>query len=66
MQDIFKKLEGKKLDVTIGGSFVSKYQSDENQTYVLPENTGAYGGRASLRYGRFNLDANFIILCDFL
>ncbi|MBB79114.1 MAG: hypothetical protein CL844_08960 [Crocinitomicaceae bacterium] len=61
LNSIFKKLEGKKLDVTIGGSFVSKYQSDENQTYVLPENTGAYGGRASLRYGRFNLDGEYII-----
>ena len=30
----------------LGGSFVSKYQSDQNPDYVLPENVGAYGGRA--------------------
>lgn len=61
LNTMFKALEGKKLDVTIGGSFVSKYQKDDNETYILPENTGVYGGRAKLRYGKFTLDGEYVI-----
>lgn len=50
-----------KLDVTIGGSLVSKYQRDNNSDYILPENVGAYGGRARLRYGKFAVDGEYII-----
>ena len=61
LNTMFKVLEGKKLDVTLGGSLVSKYQKDDNKTYVLPENTGVYGGRAKLRYGKFTLDGEYVI-----
>ena len=57
----FKKLNDKKLDVTIGGSFVSKYQADDEDALILPENVGLYGGRAKLRYGKFTLDGEYII-----
>ena len=57
----FKKLADKKLNVTIGGSFVSKYQKDENDALILPENVGLYGGRAKLRYGKFTLDGEYIM-----
>lgn len=56
-----KYLKDKKLDVTIGASFVSKYQEDDNDAYILPENTGLYGGRAKLRYGKFTLDGEYVI-----
>ena len=58
---LFKKLKDKKLDVTIGASFVSKYQADNNDAYILPENTGLYGGRAKLRYGKFTLDGEYVV-----
>jgi len=61
INSLFKKLQGKKFDVTIGGSFVSKYQKDDNETYVLPENVGVYGGRLKMRYGGFTLDGEYII-----
>jgi len=54
-------LKGKKLNVTLGGSFVSKYQRDNNSDLILPENVGSYGGRLGLRYGKFNLDGEYII-----
>ena len=57
----FKKLNDKKLDVTIGGSFVSKYQKDNEDALILPENVGLYGGRAKLRYGKFTLDGEYLI-----
>jgi len=61
LNSVFKKLEGKKLDVTLGGSFVSKYQADDNIQYILPENTGVYGGRAKLRYAKFTLGGEYVI-----
>ena len=57
----FKKLAEKKLDVTLGASFVSKYQRDNNPDLILPENVGAYGGRLNLRYGKFSLEGEYII-----
>lgn len=56
-----KILEDKKLNVTLGGSFVSKYQRDNNPDLILPENVGVYGGRLNLRYGKFNLDGEYVI-----
>ncbi len=61
LNSTFKKLEGKKLDVTIGGSFMSKYQVDDREDLILPENVGSYGGRAALRYGKFTLNGEYII-----
>jgi hypothetical protein len=61
INSFFDKLRDKKLKVTIGGSFVSKYQKDEDETLVLPENVGLYGGRAKFRYGKFTLNGEYVI-----
>jgi hypothetical protein len=61
VNQLFKKLADKKLDVTIGGSFVSKYQPDDNDDLVLPENVGSYGGRTKLRYGKYTFDAEYVV-----
>lgn len=61
LNSTFAKLEGKKLDITLGGSFMSKYQEDDREDLILPENVGSYGGRAALRYGKFTLDGEYII-----
>lgn len=60
LNESFKKMKDWKLDITLGGSFVSKYQRDNNVDWVLPENVGAYGGRVKLRYGKFTLDGEYI------
>jgi hypothetical protein len=60
LNETFTKLENSKLDVTLGGSFVSKYQEDDNSELILPENVGVYGGRAKLRYGKFTLDGEYM------
>ncbi|OQX97981.1 MAG: hypothetical protein B6I24_06895 [Bacteroidetes bacterium 4572_128] len=49
---------------SVGGSFLSKYEKDENSSYHLPENVGAYSGRFSIIHsfnnGRFlNFNAEF-------
>ncbi len=56
----FHGLDSIGLGVKVGGSFVSKYQKDDNETYVLPENVGSYGGRLDLRYKRWGFNAEYI------
>ena len=51
----------KKLNVTLGASLVSKYQKDNREDLILPENVGSYGGRVKFRYGKFTLEAEHII-----
>ena len=60
LNEAIKKMENAKLDISIGGSFVSKYEADNNSELILPENVGVYGGRAKLRYGRFTLDGEYV------
>ncbi len=58
---LFPKLSKKHVRIEAGGSFVSKYQKDNNSKYVLPENTGAYGGRLELGYKKFYINGEYII-----
>lgn len=60
LNQAISKMEASKLDVTVGLSFVSKYQADDNSKLILPENVGAYGGRLNLRYKKFTLGGEFI------
>ena len=61
LNSTFEKLKDKKLDITVGGSFMSKYQEDDREDLILPENVGSYGGRFGLRYGKFTLDGEYVI-----
>lgn len=54
-----------KLKVTLGGSFVSKYEAGEtiekdNQVLLLPNNVAAMGGRAKLMYGNFQINGEYV------
>ncbi len=61
LNEAFKFMSKYKLDVSVAGSLVSKYQPDDNDEYILPENVAAYGGRIKLRYGKFYMDAEYIL-----
>lgn len=54
------KLKDFPLDIIIGGSFVSKYQADDDDNLILPENVGAYGGRMKLQFKNVRLDGEYI------
>lgn len=60
LNESVKKLAEFPLDVVLGGSFVSKYQKDDNPDLILPQNVGIYGGRAKLRYKNFFLDGECV------
>lgn len=49
----------RKLNVSIGGSFVSKYQADQDPIYVLPENVGASAGRLNLYWRDFAFNTEY-------
>ena len=59
LNEAFKKLADKKLILTLGGSFVSRYQKDEDQTLVLPENVGASAGRFKLSRNNFAINGEY-------
>ncbi len=52
-------LANKKTKVILGGSFVSKYQADQDPTYNLPENVGVSAGRLNIIRGGFNFYAEY-------
>jgi len=55
VNDLFDSILGnKRTKVILGGSFVSKYQADQDPTYVLPENVGTFAGRVNIIRGGFN------------
>ena len=59
--EAISKFGERKLKVSVGGSFVSKYQKDDQEDLILPENVGSYGGRVKLRYGKIIVDAEYSI-----
>lgn len=55
-------LANAKLQVTIGGSFVSKFNNDNNTPdYILPKNVGAYGGRINIKYSKLRFYGEYIL-----
>jgi hypothetical protein len=52
-------LKESKTKLTLGGSFVSKFQADQNSQYNLPENVGAYAGRFILQRGKISFNGEY-------
>ena len=61
LKEAFKKLDSMPLDIVLGGSFVSKYQMDDDASLILPENVATYGGRAKVRYKDVFFDAEYVV-----
>jgi len=60
LNETFKAMSESKFKATLGGSFVSKYQKDEDPDFELPENVGAWAARFNLLYAGFNLEAEYV------
>lgn len=52
-------LGNKKTRIILGGSFVSKYQADQDNNLVLPQNVGCYGGRINVIREGFNFNTEY-------
>ena len=57
-------LNDSKLRVTIGGSFVSKYEpatslTVDDKELTMPQNVASYAGRLNLGYGRFSFSTEY-------
>lgn len=57
--ELFPNLREKKLIVSLGGSFVSKYETDNNPTYYLPENVGNSAARFSVIRNNFRINGEY-------
>ena len=55
MNETFSSLSEKKTNWIIGGSFVSKFQEDQDPIYILPKNVGAGSGRIQIIHGHLNV-----------
>ncbi len=59
LNELIKSWNEKTTRLTLGGSFVSKYQKDEDPVYKLPENVGGWAPRIQLNRGGFSLSGEY-------
>ena len=59
LNDVFSGLSDSKVRLIVGGSAVSKYQSDQNPFYKMPQNVASFAGRFNLGIGKFNFSSEY-------
>ncbi len=59
INELLKPLADKPWKVIVGGSFVSKYQKDDDPVYKLPENVGTWAARMNVIRGKINVFAEY-------
>lgn len=52
-------LKDSKTKLTLGGSFISKFQTDQSSQFNLPQNVGGYSGRVLIRRGKVSLNGEY-------
>lgn len=57
--ELFPFLSESKTNLLFGGSFVSRFQEDEEPTYDLPENVAAYATRTAISRGKFTFNSEY-------
>ncbi len=60
LNELAAKLTESKTRVNIGGSFVSKYQQDEDPALVLPENVASWAGRLDVTRGKITVNGEYV------
>jgi hypothetical protein len=59
LSEVFDRFKDSKVRIGLGGSFVSKFQQDDDPVRILPENVGAYAGRTNINIGKFAVNAEY-------
>ena len=57
--DLITSLSESNFRFAAGGSFVSKFQKENNPTYNLPQNVGSAAGRINMSYKGINLSSEY-------
>lgn len=60
ISELTDSLANMKTKVILGGSFVSKFQADQNSQFVLPENVGSWAGRMNIINGGINFYTEYV------
>lgn len=60
LNDIIKKFKENAFKVTLGGSFVSKFEAANDPFLNLPENVGLGGARLGLQYKNFSFNTEYV------
>ncbi|MEM7161930.1 MAG: DUF6029 family protein [Bacteroidota bacterium] len=60
LNEMFSALDTSKTRVSLGASFVSKYERDNSSLLQLPENVGSYGGRVLIQRGRVGFVTEYV------
>ena len=60
LNEMFGGMSESKHRVTIGGSFVSKYEEDQRSDLILPENVGTGGARFNYKYSKFRIGGEYV------
>jgi hypothetical protein len=56
---LFKTRSDAVTQYILGGSFVSKFQKDDNPVFKLPENVGAFSGRFTVNHKMLNFSGEY-------
>ena len=59
LNDVFGSMAASKVRLILGGSAVSKYQSDQQTFYKMPQNVASFAGRFNLGIGKFNFTSEY-------
>jgi hypothetical protein len=59
LNELVAEFAEKKTKIFFGGSFVSKYEVDQDPIYVLPENVGAWAGRVKVNHGGWSFFSEY-------
>ena len=59
LNEAISSLESSKTNVIIGGSFVSRFQDDNNPIFNLPENVAAYAIRSTVNRGKISFNSEY-------
>ena len=57
--DLIEKFAESDLRISLGGSFVSKFQKEESPIYNLPKNVAASAGRIDIRYNGLAINSEY-------
>lgn len=59
LNEAISSLERSKTNTIIGGSFVSRFQDDNNPVFNLPENVAAYAIRSTVNRGKISFNSEY-------